>query len=139
MLVCGLPIVVGGDSNTELKWEAEEEREAQVFSSKSKGEYMLGASMEKGITFTAPPRGQWTTPTIRPGNQEATGRQIDCVASKRVRSTSARILEGSYMLVGRIMTQFYRRLKLRIQGRRDIEDPEQHRGELPRQWKSQRR
>ena len=97
--VCGLPIIVGGDTNTELKWEAPDDDRAYAFSGESKGEYMLGAFMEKGIEFTPPMPCQWSTPTSRPRNQEATGRQIDGVASKRVRSATTSILEESYMTV----------------------------------------
>ena len=95
-----LPVLVGGDMNTPVKWTEEFGVQPVSSSPESKGEYMLGVLQEKGLRPTAPPREQWATPTSRPRKPDAQGRQIDMLASKHCLSSNARIVEDSHMLLG---------------------------------------
>ena len=106
MPVSTLPLVVGGDANTEIKWGDEGDDGPQCYISEGKGDYMLGAFREQGLVHTAPPQAQWATQTSRPRKPEVTGRQIDGVLSKRLYGVQARIVEGSYAYMGQIMTQW---------------------------------
>ena len=95
-----LPVCVGGDANSLIRWFGVEGGVPQATSPESKGEYMLGAFMSSGLAAVSPERGQWNTPTSRPRKEDAQGRQIDFLAVKHVSSTGTRIHENSYMLVG---------------------------------------
>ena len=96
----GLPVLLGGDVNTPVQWFAHGGLPPEPQSSESKGDYMLGYLKSKGILLTPPPSDQWNTPTSRPRNVEAQGRQIDVVGAKNCRAEMAHIHVDSYMKLG---------------------------------------
>ena len=95
-----LPVLLGADVNTPLRWTAVEGHLPEPQSSESKGDYMLGLLKSKGLSVTAPPQGQWCCPTSRPRNPEAQGRQIDFVGCKGCVAEAMRIHVDSYMMLG---------------------------------------
>ena len=95
-----LPLIVGGDANAEIKWGEGRSGDVQPYSAEGKGEYMFGVFRERGVQFTAPSPEQRAVPTSRPRKADATGRQIDGVATRGVRFAVAKIVRNSYMFLG---------------------------------------
>ena len=95
-----LPVLCGGDMNTPVRWSQAEGESPLPSGPESKGDYMLGVFSAKGLAVTAPTSTQWTTPTSRPRRSDATGRQIDMVATKHCSPAPAFIHEGSHLYLG---------------------------------------
>ena len=95
-----LPVLLGGDMNTPVKWSQGEGDEAVASSSETKGEYLIGMLTSKGIRLTAPRRHQWSTPTSRPRRADAQGRQIDMMGVKHAFAEHAVIHTDSHMFLG---------------------------------------
>ena len=118
-----LPVLYGSDSNTPVKWVQDEEGHVLATGPEGKGDNMLTSLHEKGITLTPPARDQWRTPTSRPRNQEATGRQIDMVGCKHSRATCSVIYSDSYMLVGSDHEAISQEVHFRQTGGRKVTKP----------------
>ena len=95
-----LPVLVGGDANTLLKWSTQSGEKAVAVAPEAKGDYMLGVMQGEGLTLTPPCEAQWSTPTSRPRRDDARGRQIDFMACRRAESDHLQIHVNSYMYVG---------------------------------------
>ena len=95
-----LPVLLGGDMNTPVKWSHGEGARVEASGPESKGDYMVGLLASKGVSLTAPVPRQWSTPTSRPRRQEAHGRQIDMVGCKHCEARPAVIHEGSHLFLG---------------------------------------
>ena len=95
-----LPVLVGGDMNTPVKWGEGSDGIPVASWPESKGDYLMGVLQEKGCSLSAPPREQWTTPTSRPRRTDAQGRQIDMVGTKHCISAVAHIRQDSHMFLG---------------------------------------
>ena len=95
-----LPVLLGGDMNTPVRWCEGTDGIPVASGPESKGDYMMGVFQSKGIQLSSPPREQWATATSRPRRSDAQGRQIDMVGTKHCTSADARIHENSYMFLG---------------------------------------
>ena len=124
MPATALPVLVGGDANTEFKWGEGHDGGVQSYSLEAKGEYMMGAFRERGILFTSPHRRQWNVATSRPRNTEATGRQIDGVAARHTKDATALILQDSYLFVGSDHEAVLQKVEVRVgKGNKEYEKP----------------
>ena len=83
-----------------MKWVQDVDGVVGASGAEGKGDYMITCYQEKGIELTPPCREQWKTPTSRPRNPEAEGRQIDMVGTKHARARSSTIHVDSFMQAG---------------------------------------
>ena len=84
---------------------------------------MLTCLQEKGLVLTPPAKDQWRTPTSRPRNQEANGRQIDMVGYKHARAILSVIYTNSYMLAGSDHEAISQEVHFRQKGGRKVPRP----------------
>ena len=100
--------------NTLIRWSAQSGVPPEATSPESKGDYLLGFLKSLNFTVTAPLSHQWNTPTSRPRNKDALGRQIDVVGCRSAFSRHSEIQVDSYMKVGSDHDAVFQRVVFRF-------------------------
>ena len=98
--VTTLPILLGGDMNTPVRWAHGAGDITEASGPESKGDYMIGVFKSKGIRLTPPAETQWSVPTSKPRRADASGRQIDMLGCKWSQAEDAHIHVDSHLFMG---------------------------------------
>ncbi|CAE7223910.1 unnamed protein product [Symbiodinium sp. CCMP2592] len=95
-----LPVLVSGDSNSEVCWADDTQGECTPLGRNGKTVNLLHWMSSRGLRLVPPRPDQLSTPSTQPRQQDRCGRQIDFLAAARMGTSRVSILPGSNQVLG---------------------------------------
>ena len=115
-----LPIIVGCDVNSPLRWAQDDSGDVQMVGRDGKTTGFADVVLGRGLSIAAPRPGQMATPTSKPRQAGRAGRHIDCICYKGTAVSGVHIVEGSHLCLGTDHEMLNVEVKIRAMKHRTI-------------------